>query len=118
LQKQGCVECSGLKRLTTEEFIKKVKLLHGNKYDYSKVNYINNHTKVCIICPEHGEFWQLPQNHLKWGCKKCSGGEKLNTKIFIERSLNKHGRKYDYSKSIYQNINSDICIICQKHGEF
>lgn len=45
-------------------FISKAILVHGNKYDYSKVEYINNHTKVCIICPEHGEFWQTPNNHL------------------------------------------------------
>ena len=61
------------KRLTTEEFIKKARAIHGDKYDYSKVIYVNNHTKVCIICPVHGEFWQNPHSHLKgMGCKKCA----------------------------------------------
>ena len=46
-------------------FIEKAKQIHGDKYDYSKVEYVNNRTKVCIICPEHGEFWQTPDNHLK-----------------------------------------------------
>ena len=53
-------------------FIEKAKKIHGDKYDYSKVEYINSHTKVCIICPEHGEFWQTPNNHLHgYGCPKC-----------------------------------------------
>ena len=47
-----------------ERFIIKAKGKWENKYNYSKVNYINNSTKVCIICPEHGEFWQTPSNHL------------------------------------------------------
>ena len=49
--------------------------MHHSKYDYSKVNYINAKTKVCIICPEHGEFWQTPHNHLssfrQQGCPNC-----------------------------------------------
>ena len=51
------------KKLTTEDFIRKAKLVHGDKYDYSKVDYKGNKEKVCIICPEHGEFWQSPVNH-------------------------------------------------------
>ena len=61
------------KRLTTQEFIEQSKKIHNDKYDYSRVKYINNHTKVCIICPEHGEFWQYPQDHKKGvGCPYCS----------------------------------------------
>ena len=57
---------------TTEQFIKEANIIHSNKYNYSKVIYINSHTKVCIICPEHGEFWQTPSNHLQGkGCPKC-----------------------------------------------
>ena len=63
-----------MKKSNTEEFIKKAKKVHGNKYDYSKVNYINNHTNVTIICPEHGEFEQTPKGHLRGqGCPKCNG---------------------------------------------
>ena len=59
-------------RKTTEQFIAEAKDVHGDKYDYSKVEYKNNHDKVCIICPIHGEFWQYPKDHLlKSGCKKC-----------------------------------------------
>ena len=49
-----------MKKLTTIDFIIRAKEVHGDKYDYSKVEYVNNKTKVCIICPEHGEFWQRP----------------------------------------------------------
>lgn len=45
-----------MRKLTLDEFIEKARLLHGNKYDYSKVEYDGNRKKVCIICPEHGEF--------------------------------------------------------------
>ena len=61
-----------MKRLSIEEFINKVKQIHGNRYDYSKVNYKNNRTKIIIICKKHGEFLQFPNNHLKGcGCFKC-----------------------------------------------
>ena len=60
------------KAFTTQEFICRAKEVHGDRYDYSKVVYVNNYTKVCIICPEHGEFWQNASNHLrKAGCPKC-----------------------------------------------
>lgn len=66
------------KRLTTEEFIEKAKKIHGDKYDYSKVEYINGATKVCIICPVHGEFWQLPRDHIyaPSGCPYCNFSQK------------------------------------------
>ena len=70
---KGCLLCANdKKRNNTEEFIEKAKLIHGNKYDYSKVNYIDSKTKVCIICPIHGEFWQNTSSHLRGcGCKSC-----------------------------------------------
>lgn len=73
-------------------FVEEARKIHGDKYDYSKVEYINNHTKICIICPEHGEFWQVPSGHLRGrGCPKCglkSISEKklLTTEEFIKRS--------------------------------
>ena len=61
-----------MKKITTEEFINRARKVHGNKYGYSKVEYKNAHTKVCIICPIHGEFWQIPNDHLNGcGCPKC-----------------------------------------------
>ena len=64
-----------MKKLTTKEIIQKAKLIHGDKYDYSKVEYINSNTKICIVCYSHGIFWQIPYKHIneKQGCSKCSG---------------------------------------------
>ena len=126
---QGCPKCADLSRIkskviTKEEFIKKAKKIHGDKYDYSKVEYKNYGTKVCIICPEHGEFWQTPNNHLYgYGCKKCANKKlsdrlKLTNIEFIERVKRIHGDKYDYSKVEYDNAHKKVCIICPKHGEF
>ena len=100
-------------------FILKSKNIHGNKYDYSLVNYVNNKTKVKIICPIHGEFEQIPNGHLSgYGCSKCTNKFKLNTTIFIEKSKNIHGDKYDYSLVNYINQRIKIKIICPIHGEF
>lgn len=55
--------------MTTEEFIQKAKAVHGDKSDYFKVEYVNFKTKVCIICPKHGEFGQVPNSHFRGiGC--------------------------------------------------
>ena len=59
-------------KLTTEEFISKAKAVHGDRYDYSKVEYVNNQTPVKIVCPIHGGFIQKPSNHLHGnGCQQC-----------------------------------------------
>jgi hypothetical protein len=130
LSGKGCPECGSISRwdtkcrITTEEFIKKAIKIHGDKYDYSKVNYIDAHTKVCIICPIHGEFWQTPNNHLtKYGCKKCAmdalnSNKPRSTEEFIKIAKKLHGNKYDYSKVEYKNCKTKVCIICPKHGEF
>ena len=61
------------KKKTFDLFVLEARNVHGNKYDYSKVEYKNNLTKVCIICPEHGEFWKSPKHHLHGqGCPLCS----------------------------------------------
>ena len=106
-------------RITTDDFIKKAKEVHGDKYDYSKVEYINNSTKVCIICPEHGEFWQIPINHLKgFGCAKCTNNHRYTTEEWIKKVINIHGDRYNYSKANYVNRKTKVCIICPEHGEF
>ena len=112
-------------RLTTEIFIEKAKSIHGDKYDYSKVEYINCRTPVCIICKEHGEFMQVPYYHLSGnGCPKCFNEQKrgkkrqLTTDIFIDRAKKIHGDKYDYSKVNYVDSHTKVCIICPEHGEF
>ena len=193
-----CSKCAAEERSkektkTNENFIEDAKKVHGEKYDYSKTNYKNSNSKVCIICPEHGEFWQEAGGHLQGaGCPKCgkiSMAEKIrkevssfieevkevhgnkydyseieyidqvtkikvkcnhcnnyfwiaprgllngngcpycanlarsiklkhNTTIFIESAKKVHGNKYDYSKSNYIDAETEVCIICEKHGEF
>lgn len=120
-QKQGCKFCTHRSySYTTEEFIEKAKKIHGDKYDYSKVVYKNKNTKVCIICPIHGEFWMKPDKHInaKQGCPKCSKSYKMNTKSFIEKAIKVHGNKYNYGKVEYINSETKVCITCPEHGEF
>jgi len=105
-------------RLTTKEFIKRSVKIHGNKYNYSKVEYIGIYEKIIIICKEHGKFEQIPNVHLKGcGCPKCSRN-RITTEDFIEKSIKIHGEKYNYSKVEYINNREKIKIICKKHGEF
>ena len=119
LQGIGCPSCGGTKKLTAEDFIEKARKVHGDKYDYSKVEYIDGATPICIICPIHGEFWQVPYYHLSGrGCSKCGGNLKLTAEDFIEKARKVHGDKYDYSKVEYKGSHKKVCIICPKHGEF
>lgn len=129
LMGNGCPKCAneekGRKKASTKNnFIIKANEIHKGKYDYSKVKYVNNHTKTCIICPEHGEFWKTPNNHLNGqGCPHCSLLTKSNkvkskTSDFISKAKLIHGDKYDYSKVNYVNSKIKINIICPKHGEF
>jgi len=108
------------KRLTQEEFIERAKLKHSDRYDYSKVEYIGSKNKIVIICKEHGNFNQIPDNHLKgFGCFECSKKDKsINNNDFIEKSLLIHNNKYNYSKTKYTNWCSEVIIICPEHGEF
>ncbi len=102
-----------------ELFIYKSKKIHGDKYDYSLVNYINNKTKVEIICSEHGIFKQRPNDHLTgYGCSFCSGKCKLNNNTFIEKSKVVHGDKYNYHLVNYINNKTKVKIICSTHGIF
>ena len=108
-----------MKKLTTEDFIAKAREVHGDKYDYSKVIYVNNSTKVCIICPEHGEFWQIPSSHLKGtNCPLCCGRQFFTTDKFVSKAKEIHNNKYDYTKVDYQSMRKKVCIICHEHGEF
>ena len=91
----------------TESFISKAISVHGNKYDYSKVEYKNTGTKVILICKEHGEFLQTPNEHLVGsGCIDCAGLRKKTTEEFIEDAKLFHGERYDYSEVNYKNKNS------------
>jgi len=130
LRGKGCFKCAVELRkkifvMSKDEFIKRANEAHNNKYNYSKVVYVNNHNKVCIICPDHGEFWQTPSKHIlrKHGCRKCGMKNKsqcqpMNTKIFIEKAKLVHGDKYDYSLVDYKKTHENVKIICPDHGVF
>lgn len=121
LEGKGCKKCV-IDSLTTstQDFINTALTIHHNKYDYSYVEYKNNHTKIKIVCPSHGPFFQMPSNHIlrKQGCPSCSGNRKLTTKEFIQQSKLIHGELYDYSKVKYVNDTTKVEIVCKKHGVF
>ena len=108
-----------MKRITTRDFIKKAIKIHNNKYDYSKVEYINSYTKIKIRCIKHNYiFEQLPNNHLQGqGCPKCANeNNRLTVENFIKKAIKTHGDKYDYSKVIYINTLAKVKIKCIKHN--
>lgn len=103
----------------TPNFINKAKVMHGDTYDYSKVDYVNNSTHVTIICKTHGEFLQTPAGHLAGkSCIKCSGIDQKTTDWFITSAIKIQGDKYSYSKSDYIDSKTKVIIICKIHGEF
>ena len=101
-----------MKRLTTEEFKCKSKIIHNNKYDYSLVEYSNNSTKLKRICPIHGEFEQIPNSHLLGkGCSKCNNFNTTNDD-FSNKAKLVHGNRYDYSLINYKHSKLVIKIKC------
>jgi hypothetical protein len=116
---QGCAKCfHDTIRLSKEECIINSKKVHGEKYDYSLVEYIDNLTKIKIICPEHGIFEQQPSNHMEGnGCIKCRHQSRRNNS-YIKKCNEKFNNKYDYSLVDYVNNNTRVDIICPEHGIF
>ena len=92
LKGQGCPKCASKKKggkKNINEVIEKARKIHGDKYDYSKVEYRVANEKICIICPIHVEFWQTPANHLRGqGCPKCNSS-KLEENLSYVLDLNR-----------------------------
>lgn len=117
LRGSGCPYCIGRGK-TTEEFVKELTALIGDKYDLSKVEYITDRKKVEIVCREHGSFFTNPNRLLqKSGCPKCCGMYKSREDV-LDQIKEKIGDKYDYSKFIFDKMDSKSEIICHKHGSF
>jgi very-short-patch-repair endonuclease len=123
-QGAGCPSCWAERkgkdrRIGNDEFIRRSADVHGGKYDYSKVEYLHVHAKVTITCPIHGDFLQTPSGHLSGkGCISCAGSKKLTCSEFIEKAQLIHGRKYDYSRVEYINIDTPVEILCERHGAY
>ena len=125
----GCTQCSNEQtgmnqRRSQESVIAAFIEQHGNRYDYSKVEYKGDKHNVLIICRVHGEFWQRAIGHANGlNCNDCMNIEaglnrRLNREDIIARAIEVHGPKYDYSKFEYETIEDYMVIICPEHGDF
>lgn len=112
------------KRYTQDEIIARFREVHGDNYDYSKVTFKTVCDKVCIVCPEHGDFWQKPSMHIRGQkCPKCANKDRSLSKqkdksYYLNRVIVVHGNKYDYSQSDFKASKDIITIICPIHGAF
>jgi hypothetical protein len=127
LQGIGCPKCGAIRTgeklsMGMTQFINRAKAIHGEMYLYDNVDYINGDTRVIITCKLHGDFLQLPRQHIVGqGCPQCgkikSKPERLSQEEFIRRSRNVHGDRYEYPEN-YKGNGHPIKIICPEHGEF
>lgn len=117
-KKSGCPRCGGVKKSNTQDFISKATLKHQeNKYDYSRVNYINARIKIEIMCNDcKFAFMQAPRDHLSgYGCPNCSvENSRITTGEFIDRSKIIHNNIYDYSEAVYIDYKTKVKIKCNK----
>lgn len=119
LTKTGLLVRSQPQEIKNQWYTHKFQEVHGDRYDYSMVEYKTTREKVVIICKEHGEFLQTPNSHLNGrGCPDCYGNKHKDTNKCIEDFKKAHGGTYDYSKVIYVNASTKVEIICKKHGQF
>ena len=115
-------------KCNTEKFIEKAKLIHGDRYDYSKVHYVDYLTNTIIGCKKHGDFAQTPNVHLgKHGCPKCKGDitsqlsmlrMTSNIDEWLVKAKKQHGDTYSYNRVIYKRATQVVKITCRLHGDF
>jgi len=106
-------------RKTNDIFKAEAILIHGNRYDYTSVNYISAHVKIIIICIKHGPFEQTPSSHLNGrGCGKCSGKTRKTNEQFKCEAKTLYGDLYIYDFVNYISLKNKVAIICRKHGPF
>jgi hypothetical protein len=120
----GCRKCGHVEKLGTKPVrslltpIERFVQVHGNKYDYSKVVYVNNQKKITVSCPEHGDFVVSPTEHWKGsGCKTCNS-KSIDAEECIRRFRKQHGDKFDYSRVDYISQTTAVTVVCPDHGEF
>lgn len=117
-------------KITIEKFVERAKRIHSNAYDYSNTTYVNNTTKLEIMCPEHGPFFVIPKRHLNegQGCPICGlSAIRMRERIsssrkthdhFLADATRTHGERYDYSLCNYVGGKIKLPIICRQHGIF
>lgn len=124
---RGCSKCAArdrARRSSLEEFVESARKVHDSRYDYSRTEYVNARTPVCIVCLDHGEFFQSPDAHLRGqGCPRCGrirGGKsrRLSTEEFIYKARNSLDIEYDYSKVRYTTATDKVIIVCPEGHEF
>lgn len=117
---QGCPSCCGTHKKSLETVVQEFKKTHGQKYDYSKVTYVNTDTPVEIVCAEHGSFWQKPTDHKRGrGCKQCGYASMRTPHIqLLERFNAVHNNWYDYNIDKPISNSAMVTIKCPIHEWF
>ena len=120
LTKTGLLSIKQPQEVKNQWYIKKFQEVHGDRYDYSGVEYKTTREKVEILCKEHGSFFQRPNDHLQGvGCPKCQYTSKQKTAQQCTGDFKQvHGNTYDYSQVVYINDATKVEIICKEHGSF
>lgn len=117
--KTGCNECTfDRRRKSQDDAVKRLKEVHGDKYDYSEVDFKNIRTKMKIICPQHGPFYQTYKKHSKGiGCPECGKRVRVvGTDLFKEHMYEKYGDRYDLSEVDYYNSKTKVTVTCNRCG--
>lgn len=120
-KKRGCPHCTDgyYDSKTTDEWIIDAKSIHGDTYDYSKVQYTNATSKVIIGCKIHGDFEQIAREHLNGAnCPNCVGGVKKPYQHYLNKFITVHGDRYEYDASTFVNSHTPMRIKCPTHGWF
>ena len=132
LKYSPCPYCSKEERIeqirleSEKRFISKSIEKYGDIYDYSKIHYINETTKVEIICKKHNKsFFKTPINHLTLNqgcpyCKKeeCRAGFRVSFEEFVQEAKKKFGDRFEYSKEHFVNMGTKMTIYCKKHNYY
>lgn len=117
LMGNSCMRCSRRKPHTTETFVDMITKIHGDKFGYHAVDYVNMSTKVKLWCNNCQKYiYKDPRNLLYSGCLTCSGKETLTQEEFLRRSIEAHGNLYDYSNAIYVSMDTKVEIKCLRCG--
>ena len=119
-----CFQCARDPIVTTERYVERCRVNHGDKYDYSKTVFTDIKSRVTITCKVHGDFNQTAARHMNGaGCKLCAAEQigksfRSSTEEFVTNAKEVHGYLYDYSLVEYETVHIPVKIICKKHGIF